>query len=484
MSDFYRMIRESVTREQMIEKQDLVIVAVSGGADSLALLHVLYHLRHEKNLPFSLYVAHLNHGLRGRAAREDAAFVRNEARRLGLPCTVGEVNARLFSRTRGLSLEDGARRLRYRFLVQLAQQIGAVRIAVGHHSDDQVETLLLNFLRGTGLDGLTGMKFKRILDEGITLIRPMLKVGRKEIEYYCRDNKIVTRLDETNLDIDFTRNRIRLELLPLLEQDFNPRIRRGLLRLSQLLTLDRDYLESTANTALSRLLFKEEEDHLVLDGKALLEEHEALQGRILRLAIRRVLGAVPRNVGQVHVRTILDLMREGSPHGVLHLPAGIRVSRSYDNLMFYYRELPRNRHFTPLTLSVPGAVSLPGTGLSLKASLASPENLQWPPHREKEAFLDLEQVVKQINPPPANGKFNLVVRPRLSGDRFYPLGAPGRRKLKRYLIDQKVPRNERELIPLVIAGEEIIWVAGRQISHHCRITSKTRQALVLQLVEV
>ena len=482
MSEVYSKIRDVIIGEQLIEKEDLIIVAVSGGADSLVLLHILYRLKEEKIIPFSLYIAHLNHGLRGPAARADADFVRNEARRLGVPCSVGEVDARAFSRNQKLSLEDGARKLRYRFLVQLAQRIGAVRVVVGHQRDDQVETLLHNLLRGTGLDGLTGMKSKRFLDEGITLIRPMLGVGREEIERYCRDKEIIPRLDETNLNTDFTRNRIRLELLPLLEQKFNPRVRHGLQRLSHLLTLDRDFLELMSEAGLSRLLFKEEEHCLMLDGKALLDEHEALQGRILRLAVRRLLGTVPRDMGSIHVRTVLDLMQNGSPHGMLYLPGGVRVSRSYDNLTLYDCEQPCTAaNFLPLTLAVPGEVSLTGTGLSLKASLSAPDKLNFPPDGEKEAFLDFEQVLGQMKAPPATGNVDLVVRPRLPGDRFHPLGAPGRRKLKSYLIDQKIPRAEREVIPLVVAGEEIIWVAGRQISHRCRITSQTRQALVLQL---
>ncbi len=484
MSEFCSSIRDVMVREHLIEKEDLIVVAVSGGADSLALLHILHRLKGDQTLPFSLYVAHLNHGLRGRAAREDAAFVREEARRLGLPCTVGEVDTRAFSRNRGLSLEDGARRLRYRFLVQLAQRTGATRVAVGHQRDDQVETLLLNLMRGTGLDGLAGMKYKRRLDEGVTLIRPLLELSREEVERYCRESKLNPRLDETNLHNDFTRNRIRLQLIPLLEHEFNPKVRRGLQRLSHLLTLDRDFLEREADACLSRLLLKEdehEEHYLVLDGKGLLEEHEALQGRILRLAIRRLLGTVLRNISQFHVRTVLDLLREGSPHGVLHLPGGLRVSRSYDNLTLYYREPPRAGQFVPLSLSVPGAVSLPVTGIRLKATLFSPEKLKWPPDGKKEAYLDFDQVLDKKKHSPVNGKLDLVVRSRLSGDRFHPLGAPGRRKLKSYLIDQKVPRTERELIPLVVAGEEIIWVAGRQISHQCRITPQTKQALVLQL---
>lgn len=482
MPEFTGRVREVILREQLIEKEDVVIVAVSGGADSLALLHTLNEIKGEENLPFFIYVAHLNHGLRGRAAREDAAFVREEARRLGLPCTIAEVDTHTFSRSRGLSLEDGARQLRYRFLWQLAGRTGAARVAVGHHRDDQAETLLMNFIRGTGLDGLAGMKYKRPLDEGVTLIRPLLEVSREEVEHFCRGKDLLPRLDESNLNTVFTRNRIRIQLLPLLEREFNPGVRRALQRLSRLLALDREYMEIAAAAALIRLLYKEDEHFLVLDGKALLLEHEALQGRILRLAIRRLLGTVPREIGHHHVRTILKLLLEGSPHGVLHLPGGLRISRSYDNLTLFYREPPAGSRFLPLSLTVPGEVPLPGGKYLLRALFLPVEKLQWPPDVEKEAFLDLERVQQLCREDMQRGKLELQVRTRLSGDRFHPLGAPGRRKLKSYLIDCKIPRAEREGLPLVIAGDEIVWVVGRQISHRCRITSQTKQALLLRLV--
>ncbi len=485
MPAFSDKVREVILREQLIEKGEMVIVAVSGGADSLALLHALNDLRREESLPFFIYVAHLNHGLRGRAAREDAAFVREEARRLGLPCAVGEVEARTYSLRCGLSLEDGARRLRYRFLLQLARRTGATRVAVGHHRDDQVETLLLHFLRGTGLEGLAGMKYKRPLDEGITLIRPLLEVSREEVERFCRDKALTPRLDESNLDTAFMRNRLRLELLPLLEKEYNPGVRRALQRLSRLLSLDRDFLENLSTAAFSRVLLKEGEHALVLNGRALLLEDEALQGRVLRLAIKRLLGTVPREVSQGHVRAALKLMLEGSPHGLLSLPGGLRLARSYDRLTLSYGVPPAAGRFGPLKLTVPGEVALPGGELVLQACLLPPESLQWPPDVEKEAFLDFERVAQLCQAGAGDGRqveeTELLVRTRLEGDRFHPLGAPGRRKLKNYLIDRKVPRAERDALPLVLAGEEIIWVVGREVSHRCRITPRTKQALLLRL---
>jgi tRNA(Ile)-lysidine synthase len=325
VSELCSSVQDVIIREQLIDKEDLIIVAVSGGADSLALLHLLYSLKGEEILPFSLYVAHLNHGLRGRAAREDAAFVREEARRLGLPCTVGEVDARAFSRNRRLSLEDGARRLRYRFLVQLAQRTGATRVAVGHQCDDQVETLLLNILRGTGLDGLAGMQNKRPLDEGITLIRPLLELSREEVERYCRESKLTPALMKPIFTVNLHVIASGCSLFPCWSMNSTPGCAAACSAYPSCSHWTVILCKGRLPPACPDLLLKEDEHgehYLVLDGKGLLEEHEALQGRILRLAVRRLLGTVPRDISQFHVRTVLDLLRDGSPHGMLHLPGG------------------------------------------------------------------------------------------------------------------------------------------------------------------
>jgi tRNA(Ile)-lysidine synthase len=499
MPDLREQVKKTILREQLIDNGDLVIIAVSGGADSLSLLHLLNELRMEKFITFSLYVAHLNHGLRGKQARDDAEFVRQEAKRAGLPCTIGEVDTFTFGKRRRLSLEDAARRLRYRFLEQLAKRIGASRIAVGHTRDDQVETLLLNFLRGTGLDGLSGMKFKRATGaEACVLIRPLLGTSRNEIERYCRQKKLSPRFDETNLDTRFLRNKIRLELLPFLEKEYNPNIRKSLARLSNLLAPDRDFLQDAASRRLSQIISREETRCLELDVEALLSEHEALQGRILRLAISRLTGrmrqgtvlelsqAVPREVDYDHIRAVLNLCREGSPHGVLYLPLGLKIVRNYNVLVISYGEQPRPGVFIPFSLPVPGKKAIPGRETFLQAELALPEELSWPPEGRKEAYLDYDRVIElaggENNPESKKAALSLFVRTRHEGDLFYPLGAPGKRKLKKYFIDQKIPLKEREQVPLVLAGKEIIWVVGKQISHFCRITEKTKKALVLRLV--
>ena len=492
MFDLRQLVRQTILREQLINDGDLVIVAVSGGADSLSLLYILNEIRLEKTIPFSLYVAHLNHGLRGERARGDAEFVRREAKKAGLPFTIGEVDTPIFAKRQKLSVEDAARRLRYRFLEQVARNIGASGIALGHNRDDQAETLLLNLLRGAGLDGLSGMKFKRTTGAGNhALIRPLLAVGRDRIEEYCRQNDLSPRFDETNRDTRFLRNKIRLELLPFLEKEYNPNLRKSLAQLSYLLLQDRDYLQSSASQRLAQIIRNEEAaSSLELDIKGLTGEHESLQGRILRLAICRLVGAIPREVGYRHINRILKLCKENTPHGTLHLPLGLRITKSYNFLQISFGRQRPSGAFQPFSLTVPGKKTIsgiPGRDLSLQAETALPKELSWRADWRKEAYLDYDRVLELANKG-GNSRdagdvvLKLLVRTRRKGDIFYPLGAPGNKKLKKYFIDRKIPLEEREQVPLVIAGSDIIWVIGEQISHLCRITEKTKKALVLKIV--
>lgn len=487
MAALKEYVKSIILREKLINDGDLVLVGVSGGADSLSLLHILNELRQENFLSFSLYIAHLNHGIRGDSARDDAEFVKKLAKKMRLPCTVGAARTNVFRMRRGLSIEDAARRLRYSFLQWLAQRVGAPRIALGHNRDDQVETLLLNLLRGTGLDGLAGIKFKRRAgSKEQFIIRPLLETGRAEIERYCRENGLHPRIDETNLDTRFLRNKVRLRLLPYLEKNYNPDIRNGLSRLSHLLAPDSDYLLRAASQCLPAMICGEGIDCLELDGEKLLQEHEALQGRVLRLAINRLLGSVPRGIGYERIGEILKICGTGSPHAELHLAGGLKVLKSYQKLSFTKGTAPGAGPFPPFLLPVPGKKAVREGGIMIAAGISPAEGLRWPPQGHKEAYLDYDRVLLLAgggDTPARNiqNGFSLLVRVRRDGDRFHPLGSPGKKKLKKYLIDEKIPLQKRDTLPLVLAGDVIVWVAGKQISDTCKVTENTKRVLFLSL---
>lgn len=494
MDNLLEKVRQTVLRYRLIEDGHQVVVAVSGGADSLALLYLLDRLRREGTPRFILQVAHLHHGLRGPAAREDALFVRREAEKLGLPFYCGKADTPHFQKKWGFSREDAARRLRYRYLSQVAERTGASQIAVGHHRDDQVETVLLNVLRGTGPHGLAGMKIKRELQPGKGipyLIRPLLHVAKGEIEQYCRAMKLSPRLDESNLQLDYRRNRVRLDLIPYLEREFNPSFRLSIVQLSRLIEADQEYLEKCAEERLSGLLLREEHDRIELDARCLTGEHAAIQGRVIRLALRRLRGNIG-DTGFAHVRSILELCRRNPSYGSTDLPGSVKAEISYGALRIILGGSRGKSGVVPVELKVPGEALISEKGWKLRAEVLAPDELPWPPDCGREAYLDFDKVVQAVEGEKnKDGENNeqgwepvLRVRSRQEGERFRPLGAPGHKKMKDFFIDRKIPLPERREIPVVSAGNEAIWVCGVQISHGFRVTENTKRVLRLSLLKV
>ena len=500
-SALYRLARQEILQRELIHKDDLVVVAVSGGADSLSLLFVLNQLSKEAGFSFSIHVAHLDHGLRGAEARRDADFVRAGAKKLGLPCTVGRVKADRFTKEMGLSPEDSARRLRYRFLEQLALRLQAGLVAVGHNHNDQAETLLLNLLRGTGPDGLAGMEYKRELGkDGLFLIRPFLNISRKDIDRFCRDRGLHPRFDKTNLDLHYLRNRIRKSVIPFLEKNVNPNLREGLFRLSRLQAQDRNYLKDIVMQRFAAAIPEESPGYLILNLDVLAGEHEALLGRILRLAISRLCGGIPRQVNYTSMQSLINLVRKKTTGGVVSFPGIIEIRRSYSRLIFTSVSPEQNsgrnpaaEEFKTAELPFPGKVFLERWNKVLEGRLCSPADLCWPPDMTKNAYLDYDRVLglcrtSKVATDAASGAKKvtdaspcLLARSRAPKDRFYPLGAPGSKKLKDFLIDRKIPLEERDNTLLVLAGEEIVWIVGYEISQLCRITEETNSVLLLSL---
>ncbi len=248
-----KQVKETIDRYHLVERGDRVVAAVSGGVDSMVMLHLLSALK--KDLSFSLIVAHVNHGLRPDESKREAELVEQESTRLGLPFEYGRFEAREFSRAAGLSLQEGARRLRLHFFVSLLSKYEAQKIALGHNSDDQVETILLRLFRGSGLKGLKGMLPIR---EG-RIIRPLLEIGRKEIDSFARENRTLHLTDSSNLKRDYLRNRIRLDLVPLIEREYQSNFREHVLRTSAILREEDACLEREAERVLEKIVREEAE---------------------------------------------------------------------------------------------------------------------------------------------------------------------------------------------------------------------------------
>ena len=459
-----------------------LLVAVSGGPDSLALLHALYRVRVEFGL--KLHGAHLNHKLRGAESDGDAEFVADTFRRLGMPFTAGSVDVAAYRSKHKLSLEDAARRVRYSFLAKALAEEGADAIALGHTADDQAETVLMHIIRGSGLNGLRGMGTldQRTIDSiPVTLFRPLLGTRRAETQAYCRAVGVEPRIDASNSSPEFLRNRVRLELLPLLEH-MNPSVRDALLRLSANAVQDSDYIRVQADVVWGDVARVDGSGVVRLDAAALGRQHAAIQSHILRRAIETVGGEVT----QRHTLDMLGLIG-GAPGKILHLTGGLTFVTGYGEAYVGRAEEVEDM-LAPLpaiqgehALAAPGEIRvgvwLIGTSVEVGVNEQDWHNFSIhpnsPPEREG-------MTVSEVMDMDCVGD-RLWVRGRLPRDRFQPLGMEGSKSLQEFMIDARIPRRWRDGLPLVVSERGVVCVPGWRIAHWARVTEVTRRVLRLRV---
>jgi len=455
--DFLSTVRSTVSRYGMIRPGETVVVAVSGGADSVALLHSLWRLREE--LGIDLVAAHLNHGIRGEEAERDAEFVQALAAQLGVPSVVEKAHVPQTAREMRLGVEEAARKARYEFLDRTALSSHAARIAVAHTADDQVETVLLNIIRGAGPDGLAGMPAVRG-----KVVRPLIELFRADVESYLRENRLSWRTDLTNFEAEHTRNRVRLELIPLLEQRFNPRVKEAVLTLSKLAADEAEVVRSAAEQAFRGVSIKAGLCSVELDAAALLGLSKAVARRCLRMAIEMVKGDL-RDVEYAQVERVLDVLSLGRGF-VITLPSGRVYAKLAGGVLQVFRKRRVERIEVVREIEAPGRTAVPELGVELEASLVPAETR---PESRWEAVVD-----------PAKIAGRLIVRTWRPGDSMIPLGMTGHKKLQDLFTDRKVPRDERVRVPVIADDEKIVWVAGLAVSEEAKVTGGARQGLLIQ----
>lgn len=508
-------VRLTIQKYQMISPGEGVVAAVSGGADSVALLYCLRQLAPE--LGFRLFVVHVNHLLRGEQSDADADFVRKLAEQDKIPVAVCRIDVAAEARNMPTSKQDAARILRYQALRKAAENWGAAKIALGHHADDQAETVLLHLLRGSGPQGLVGMQPVR---EG-RYIRPLLETSRTEIEEFCRENCLNFRTDLSNFQPVYLRNKIRLELLPRLKSEYNPGLVEGLGRLADLLREENSLIAELARKAFAETIdktFAEVADKTLAKpaDKTLAEALEkgpfnqafptghpgpslsfslakfaglpkALQRRVLILGWQEI-SRQRINPEFSRVEEALGLALFGRTGGRLELPGGVYLEKSYTTLNL--RANPGyNDEVNDFSgeLPVPGELTVPEKGFTITAQLYSAgagrgsSRSNTVPARNHGLNEAMPEAVYSIDLAADSLTFPLTVRNRRPGDRFFPLGAPGHRKLQDFLVDAKIPRSHRDNIVLVVSGEQIIWVAGMRPDESCRITEAAKTVLHLTL---
>ena len=520
-----------IQRCSLISPEEIVVVGVSGGADSVCLLHVL--AKWQKRLGIKLHVAHLNHQLRGVESEADAEYVSDLAGSLGIPVTIDRQDVAAYRTERNCSIEEAARELRYAFLARVAREVGANRIATGHTKDDQVETILMHILRGTGIAGLCGLApcsptaydsqgmslpaapsslpasplslpasplSLRAKRSNLLVIRPLLDITREETTSYCQQHQLDPRIDSSNLSLSFFRNRLRLQLLPLLRQ-YNPGVDQALLRLADIAKEDNIFLEQQAS-GLWEEVAKQDNNVIYLDKRQLATLPIALQRQLLRAAVARLAGDT-RDIEAGHIEAARSLLNKPAgkrislPHGLIchggynelaitRLPPVIASDGHCESRLVgtWLSHLPPCP-FPPLPgefpLKVPGETVFPGwkviAGIvgervdapSLRGALSTSKGTC---QSNLIANFDLHKTQTE-----------LFVRQRQPGDRFQPLGMNMPKKLQEFMVDVKIPRSWRSHFPIVCSPQQIIWVVGWRIDDRVKTTEASKEILRLEFIK-
>ncbi|MFQ5342084.1 MAG: tRNA lysidine(34) synthetase TilS [Anaerolineae bacterium] len=483
--DVIQQVRSTINDYDLFEAGETLVVGVSGGPDSLCLLHLLNRLRDE--LQIELHVGHLDHAIRPESP-EDARFVANVAEEWGLPATIERQDVPAQARAEGFAIEQAARRARYRFLARVAGEVGARTIVVGHNADDQVETLLMHLIRGAGLAGLRGMQPRapyppalgtpdaKGMAGTLALVRPLLEVPRASIESYCLEHGLNPRFDRSNLDTTFFRNRLRHQLIPELET-YNPNIRAVLRRTARVIADEYDYLRRQRAADWERVV-TQGDGYFVFDLETWQTLHISTQRALLRQAIR-LLRRELRDIDWVHIENALEVANARPAGSEATLPAGLALFMGYDSFTISETQpLPDwpLLRVERLRLVIPGATPLPATDWQLVADVL-------PRSEMRDSELHDPNPWHTVVDLGAAGA-GLFLRRRQAGDRFQPLGMAGHSKtVAEFMVGKKVPQHVRDQLPVVVnADGRIVWLAGCRLDERARVTETTAHVLRLQFV--
>lgn len=481
---FLNSIKKTVSDYNMLQPGDAVLVSVSGGPDSIALLHVMLELSNVFSLRIG--IAHLNHNLRGQESDNDALFVESLASELDIPFYISKKNVMQYKTDHRLSLEDAARKARYSFLYKTAKQSSFTKIALGHHADDNAELVLINILRGSGHKGIAGIPpIRTNFSSEQMIIRPLIKLTREEILLFLKERQLEYIIDQSNYDTSILRNRIRYNLIPELKNTYNPQISEALNRLSTIVSDEEQWTDELASSILAESNQFKNENELRVSITGIKFINIAALRRVLRKAIKIIKGDLKR-ITFVHIDSIINLLKNDSTCWNIDLPEAIRIQRRY-NVLSILKEnrSPRSAEpeFNDELPTFEYTVQQPGPGkpfllilerLNISMNFSIAENMNtadFHRNQKKTAFLDMAVL-----------NFPLVVRNLRLGDRFCPLGAKGSQKIKKYFINKKIPRQDRAAAPVLLNRNKIIWLAGHQIDESAKIKNSTTKALMVELL--
>jgi len=460
-----QQVLDFIEQNHLVSGGEKLVVAVSGGADSVCLLHILVEL--QEKLKVKLHLAHLNHQLRDAESEADADYVSDLARKLGIPATIERREVKAYQKKMRLSPEEAAREVRYRFLTEVAGATGAKRVAVGHTQDDHIETILMHLIRGAGIRGMRGLQPYTEWPSktgSLIVIRPLLEVSHQDTEDYCRRHQLDPRLDASNLSLSPLRNRIRQQLLPLL-QSYNPGIAEALLRTGRIAGDDIDFLDKETAQLWNKIA-QQEGEAIILDRKGIDRLPPTLQRYLLRASAERLLGST-KDIEMRHIEEMMGAL--GKPAGKrLSLPGDLSFATGYDKYQLT-TDLTDLSPFPKLEgevrLNIPGQTLL--SGWRIEATIIKPKEMA-----EKDGFTAYFDLAKTGD--------KLIVRVRKRGDRFQPLGLSLPKKVGEFMIDAKIPQAWRQQVPIVCSPSQIVWVVGWRIDERVKVIRNTKQVLCLK----
>lgn len=433
------VVHEFIEKHQLLERGTTVVVGVSGGPDSLALLHFLWSERERYDI--QLVTAHVDHMLRGKQSEEDMHFVKHFCEQHSIICEATQLDVPAYMERTGKGVQEAARDCRYTFFEQVMYKHHAHCVALAHHGDDQIETVLMRLVRGSTTGGYAGIPVKRPFGSGY-IVRPFLCIDRRQIEQYCQQNGLHARHDPSNEKDDYTRNRFRHFVLPFFKRE-NIRVHEHIQQFSEMMSEDEAFLEQLTKEELKRVVHQQEEE-IRVDIPPFIRMPKPLQRRGIQLILNYLYGNVPSSLSSIHINQALQFLKRQHPSGMLHFPNGLKVIRQYEVCIFTFQQRQTSEY--EFLFHVPDTIVLPN-GCQLISQFVDRY-----PFIEDDDHIVIE--ADQLMLP-------LRVRTRKCGDRMKVKGMEHAKKISRIFIDEKIPANERAQWPVVEdASGNIIWIPG------------------------
>ncbi|MBD7910976.1 MULTISPECIES: tRNA lysidine(34) synthetase TilS [Clostridium] len=451
-----------IEKNELIRKGDGIVVGLSGGPDSTCLLHLLCSIKDEMNLKIA--AVHVNHMFRGDDADGDQRFSEEISKAFDVEFFYKKIDVSRYGRENGLSSETAGREIRYNYFNEIMNKLKFSKIATAHNANDQVETILMRIMRGTGLEGLGGIPVKR----ENRYIRPILFMKREEIEQYCKVHKLNPRIDETNLERLYSRNKVRLDMIPYMKENFNEDIIETINRMSLLLQEDNKFILEEVDSRYKESCFREN-DKVVICKKA-FEYNSSIIKRIIRKAIKEVNGD-KYDVELKHIMEVVELSKLETGKKI-DLPRGVSAENVYGDICIRLKKSTIGSDCDEIILN---KNELHGREIIFRSYIFNFEVI----NNEKNISLDKNNEIKYFNYDSING--NIIIRQRKNGDKINPLGMKGSKKLKDIFIDMKIPKENRELIPIIQFDENIAWVFSIKISELYKVTEKTKKVLKISV---